>query len=85
MFLGTLSIAGKKIERSFDFSLFSCPFLLIYIRTFDYRAFFKYNYGRNLKEVIFMCKFIEEFYYATLTHRHVARSRTRQYKNKWKS
>ena len=34
--LGTLSIAkGKRIERSFDFSLFSCPFS-VYSGTFDY-------------------------------------------------
>ena len=66
MFLGTLSIAkGKRIERSYGLSLFSCTFF-IYIGTFDYTAFFKYNYCRNLKEVIFMGKFIEEFYYGNL-------------------
>ena len=34
--LGTLSIAkGKRIERSYDFSLFSCLFS-VYSGTFDY-------------------------------------------------
>ena len=40
--------------------------LFLYIRTFDYQAFFKYNNCRNLKEVIFMGNFIEEFYYGNL-------------------
>ena len=49
--LGTLSIAkGKRIERSYGFSLFSCPFS-VFIRTFDSFAAFEYNYGRKSKEV----------------------------------
>ena len=49
--LGTLSIAkDKRIERSFGFSLFSCPFS-VYSGTFDYPPAFEYNYDSNLKEV----------------------------------
>ena len=49
--LGTLSIAkGKRIERSFGFSLFSCLFS-VYSGTFDYQTAFEYNYGRKSKEV----------------------------------
>ena len=47
-------------------SLFFLARFLFYIGTFDYNAFFKYNYCRNFKEVIFMGKFIEEFYYGNL-------------------
>ena len=51
MFIGTLSIAkGKRIERSFGFSLFSRPFS-VYSGTFDYYTAFEYNYGRKSKEV----------------------------------
>ena len=46
-------MAGKRIERSFT-SLFFLA--LFYIGTFDYKTFFKYNYCRNLKEVIIMGK-----------------------------
>ena len=45
---------GQEKEREvLRFSLFSC---LFYIGTFDYKTFFKYNYCRNLKEVIIMGK-----------------------------
>ena len=52
--------------REVTTSLFFLALFLFYIRTFDYNTFFKYNYGRNLKEVIFMGRFIEEFYYGNL-------------------
>ena len=41
---------GKRIERSFGFSLFSCPFS-DFSGTFDYMTFFEQNYDRNFKEV----------------------------------
>ena len=52
--------------REVTTSLFFLALFLFYIRTFDYNTFFKYNYWRNLKEVIFMGNFIEEFYYGNL-------------------
>jgi len=41
---------GKRIERSFVFSLFSCPFSVC-SGAFDSFAAFEYNYGRKSKEV----------------------------------
>ena len=44
------ALQGKRIERSFGFSLFSCPFS-VFSGTFDYSDAFGYNYGRKSKEV----------------------------------
>ena len=44
------ALQGKRIERSFGFSLFSCPFSAL-CGTFDYLTAFGYNYGRKTKEV----------------------------------
>ena len=56
---------GQENREKLRLLSFFLPFS-IYIGTFDYQTFFKYNYCRNLKEVIFMGKFIEEFYYGNL-------------------
>ena len=44
------ALQGKRIERSFGFSLFSCPFSAL-CGTFDYLTAFGYNYGKKTKEV----------------------------------
>jgi len=43
------ALQGKRIERSFGFSLFSRLFS-VYSDTFDYYTSFEYNYGRKSKE-----------------------------------
>ena len=63
-FLKVRALRAREL-REVSLLSFFLPFSF-YIRTFDYSSFFKYNYCRNLREVIFMGKFIEEFYYGNL-------------------
>ena len=59
--------ALQRARELRDVSLLSILLpVFFYIRTFDYNPFFKHNYCRNLKEAIFMGKFINEFYYGNL-------------------
>ena len=64
-FLKVRALRARELREVLMLLSFFLPFS-IYIGTFDYQTFFKYNYCRNLKEVIFMGKFIEEFYYGNL-------------------
>ena len=50
-FLKVRAIRAREL-REVSASLFFLALFSFYIGTFDYQAFFKYNYCRNLKEVI---------------------------------
>ena len=63
--LSGVAKAKQKMNAEKNHKRFS-RYFLFYTGTFDYNPFFKYNYCRNLKEAIFMGKFIEEFYYGNL-------------------
>ena len=63
-FLKVRALRARELREVSLLSFFLPVFF--YIRIFDYTPFFKYNYCRNLKEAIFMGKFIEEFYYGNL-------------------
>ena len=82
-FLKVRALRARELREVSLLSFFLPVFF--YIRTFDYQAFFKYNYCRNLKVAIFMGKFIEEFYYGILIHKHEALRKTKLCRNKWKS
>ena len=50
-FLKVRALRARDL-REVTASLFFLALFYLYIRTFDYRTLFKYNYCRNLKEVI---------------------------------
>ena len=64
-YLSGVAKAKQKMNAEKNHKRFFSAFSF-YIGIFDYNPSFKYNYCINLKEVIFMGKFIEEFYYGNL-------------------
>ena len=72
-FLKVRALRAREL-RDVVASLNSLARFLFYICTFDCWAFFKYNYCRNLKEVILWVSLLKNFITATLIRRLVAQS-----------